>query len=119
MLDWNSAPIPETHFPRVDVIEHEKDIDVQAALPGFKKEDVEVSIKNQIITIRAFSKEEKKEEKKGNYFRKEIHRGEFQRILTLPDNVDDERATAVFKEGMLTVSIPKTEQTKQKTIRID
>ena len=84
-----------------------------------KKENVEVSIKNQTITIRASTKEEKKAEEKGKFFRKEISRGEFQRILALPDNVDDEKATATFKEGVLTVCIPKTEQSKRKTITIN
>lgn len=119
LLDWNTPTFSEANFPRVDIVDHDNTIEVQAALPGIKKEDVEVSIKNQTITIRASSKEEKKEEEKGKYFRKEISRGEFQRILALPDNVDDEKATATFKEGILTVCIPKTEQNKRKTIAIN
>jgi HSP20 family protein len=118
VLDWNVSTLSESSFPRVDIIDHDNCIEVQAALPGVKKEDVEVSIKNQTITIRASSKEEKKEETKDKYFRREISRGEFQRILALPDNVDDEKATATFKEGILTVSIPKTEISKRKNIDI-
>lgn len=118
VLDWNVSTLSESSFPRVDIIDHDNSIEVQAALPGVKKEDVEVSIKNQTITIRASSKEEKKEETKDKYFRREISRGEFQRILALPDNVDDEKATATFKEGILTVSIPKTEISKRKNIDI-
>ena len=118
VLDWNVSTLSESSFPRVDIIDHDNNIEVQAALPGVKKEDVEVSIKNQTITIRASSKEEKKEETKDKYFRREISRGEFQRILALPDNVDDEKATATFKEGILTVSIPKTEISKRKNIDI-
>ncbi len=118
VLDWNVSNLSESSFPRVDIIDHDNNIEVQAALPGVKKEDVEVSIKNQTITIRASSKEEKKEETKDKYFRREISRGEFQRILALPGNVDDEKATATFKEGILTVSIPKTEISKRKNIDI-
>lgn len=118
VLDFNVSTLSESSFPRVDIIDHDNCIEVQAALPGVKKEDVEVSIKNQTITIRASSKEEKKEETKDKYFRREISRGEFQRILALPDNVDDEKATATFKEGILTVSIPKTEISKRKNIDI-
>ena len=118
VLDFNVSTLSESSFPRVDIIDHDNSIEVQAALPGVKKEDVEVSIKNQTITIRASSKEEKKEETKDKYFRREISRGEFQRILALPDNVDDEKATATFKEGILTVSIPKTEISKRKNIDI-
>lgn len=118
VLDFNVSTLSESSFPRVDIIDHDNNIEVQAALPGVKKEDVEVSIKNQTITIRASSKEEKKEETKDKYFRREISRGEFKRILALPDNVDDEKATATFKEGILTVSIPKTEISKRKNIDI-
>ena len=64
------------------------------------------------------AKEEKKEEEKGKYFRREITRGEFQRTLSLPDNVDDANAKASFKDGILTVTIPKTAKSKRKTIEI-
>ena len=65
MLDWNLPTFSEANLPRVDIVDHDNSIEVQAALPGIKKEDVEVSIKNQTITIRASTKEEKKEEEKG------------------------------------------------------
>ena len=89
-----------------------------AALPGVKKEDLDVTINNQTITIRTSTREEKKEEEQGKYFRREITRGEFQRTLSLPDNVDDANAKASFKDGILTVNIPKTEKSKRKTIEI-
>ena len=66
----------------------------------------------------AEKKEEKKEEEPGKYFRREISHGEFQRTLSLPDNIDDEQATASFKDGILTVTIPKTEKSKNKCIEI-
>ena len=86
-------------------------------MPGVKKEDLNVTINNQTITIRISTKEEKKEEK-GKYFRREITRGEFQRTVSLPDNVDDENAKASFNDGILTVTIPKTEKSKRKTVEI-
>jgi HSP20 family protein len=103
-------------FPKVDIIDHDNEIEVWAALPGVKKEDLDVSINNQTITIRTSAKEEKKEE--GKYFRREITRGEYQRTLSLPGNVDDANAKASFKDGILTVTIPKTEKSKRKTIEI-
>ena len=63
-------------------------------------------------------KRKKKEEEKGKYFRREITRGEFQRTVSLPDNVDDANAKASFKDGILIVTIPKTEKSKRKTIEI-
>ena len=118
LLDWNTPNLSPTSFPRVDIIDHDQAIEVQAALPGVKKEEVNVSIHHQTITIRTSSKEEKKEEEPGKYFRREISRGEFQRTLSLPDNIEDEQATASFKDGILTVTIPKTEKSKNKCIEI-
>lgn len=119
LVDWNMSALPEISLPKVDILDHDNDIEVHAALPGVKKEDLDVSVTNQTITIRSSTKEEKKEEEKGKYFRREISRGEFQRILSLPDNVDGDKAKASFKDGILTVTIPKTEKSKRKTIEIN
>lgn len=118
LLDWNFPSGLDRGLPKIDIIDHDNEIEVQAALPGVKKEDLDVTINNQTITIRASTKEEKKEEEKGKYFRREITRGEFQRTVSLPNNVDDENAKASFKDGILTVTIPKTEKSKRKTIEI-
>jgi HSP20 family protein len=118
LLDWNVPAGFDRGFPKIDIIDHDKEIEVQAALPGVKKEDLDVTINNQTITIRTSTKEEKKEEEKGKYFRREITRGEFQRTVSLPDNVDDANAKASFKDGILTVTIPKTEKSKRKTIEV-
>ncbi|MFA6051489.1 MAG: Hsp20/alpha crystallin family protein [Methylobacter sp.] len=119
LLDWNFPTSSlERGLPKVDIIDHDKEVEVHAALPGVKKEDLDVSISNQTITIRTSTKEEKKEEEKGKYFRREITRGEFQRTLSLPDNVDGDNAKASFKDGILKVTIPKTEKSKRKTIEV-
>ncbi len=118
LLEWNFPAGFDRGFPKVDILDHDNEIEVQAALPGVKKEDLDVSINNQTITIRTSTKEEKKQEEKGKYFRREITRGEFQRTVSLPHNVDDANAKASFKDGILTVTIPKTEKGKRKTIEI-
>ncbi len=118
LLDWNMPSLPEINFPKVDILDHDSDVEVQAALPGIKKEDLEVTVTNQAITIRTSTKEEKKEGEKGKYFRREIMHGEFQRTLSLPDNVDGDKAKASFKDGILKVTIPKTEKSKRKSIEI-
>ena len=64
LMDWNVPTLSQANFPRVDIIDHENDIEVKATLPGVKKEDIDVSIINQTITIRTSCKEEKKEEEK-------------------------------------------------------
>ena len=118
LLDWNMPTLSEASFPKVDILDHDNNIEVQAALPGIKKEGLEVSINNQTMTIRTTTKEEKKEEEKGKYFRREITHGEFQRTLSLPENVDGDKAQASFKDGLLKVTIPKTEKSKRKSIEI-
>jgi HSP20 family protein len=111
--------IPEGGFLKVDIRDYPDRIEVQAALPaGVNKDAVELSINNQVLTIRASSKEEKEEKEEGKYFRKEITRGEFQRTLSLPENVDEDKVTASCQDGILKVSIQKTEKTKPKTIEI-
>jgi HSP20 family protein len=115
-MDWNFPVVTEKGFPKIDIVENDDNIEVQAALPGIKKEDLDISINNQTITIKASSKEEKKTE--GKYFRREIIRGEFQRTFALPVDVDHENAKAEFKDGILKVNIPKTEKSKSKTIQV-
>lgn len=103
--------------PKVDVVERDKEIEVQAELPGVKKEDLDVSINNQIMTIRATTQEEKSEGE-GRYLRREMTRGEYQRTLSLPDYVDEDNAKATFKDGILCVTIPKMEKSQRKSIQI-
>lgn len=114
---WRMAAIEEQNILKVDIIEHENDIEVQAALPGFKKENIEISINHQTITIRTLT-EQKIDEEKDKYSRREIMRGEFLRTLTLPDTVDGDKAQASFADGILKIIIPKSEKNKRKTIEI-
>lgn len=116
LIDLESSAGFSKGFPKVDMIDRENEIEVQAALPGVNKDDLDVSVNNRAITIRASYKEEKKEE--GQYFHREISRGEFQRTLSLPDNIDDEHVSASFKDGILKVVIPKSEKGKRKSIEI-
>jgi HSP20 family protein len=121
LLDWNfpAMDVMEKGFPKVDIIDHDKELEIQAALPGVKKEGLDVTVNNQMMTIRTSTKAEKEEKKdEGKYFRREITRGEYQRTLSLPDYVDADNAKATFKDGMLKVTIPKTGKGKHKSIEI-
>jgi HSP20 family protein len=104
-------------FPKTDIVERDNEIEVQAELPGVKKEDLDVSISNQIMTIRACTKEEEKAEE-GRYLRREITRGEYQRTFTLPDYVDADNAKASFNDGILKITLPKTEKSQRKSIKV-
>ena len=108
----------EGRMPRVDMIDRDTDIVIRAELPGIAKEDLDVSMTDDAVTLRASTRHEEKEEK-GEYYRREMSRGEFQRTLRLPAAVKGEQAKATFKDGILELVLPKMEQAKRKTIRIE
>jgi HSP20 family protein len=117
LLDWDFPSGLEKGFPKVDIIDHDKEIEVQAALPGVNKDDLKVTVTGQTLSIQATtSKEEKKKEER--FYRREIMRGEFHRTLSLPENVDSDNAKASFKDGLLKVTIPKIEKSQHKNIEV-
>lgn len=104
--------------PRVDVIETDDEVIVEAELPGVKKEDVSVTITDNVLTIKG-EKRREREEKAGSYHRVERAYGSFQRSFTLPATVQADKAKATFKDGVLRVTIPKTEEARPKEIKIE
>ena len=118
-LDWGNLPAPfEGRTPKVDVINRDKEVLVKAELPGVKKEDLEVSLADNSLTIRATTKHEEKEEK-GEYFRRELSSGEFVRTVTLPAEVDGSKAKASFKDGILELTAPKVVAAKRHSVSIE
>jgi HSP20 family protein len=103
--------------PRVDIAETEKAFEIKAEIPDVNKEDVKVTIDNGVLTIRGERKQEKEEEGK-KFHRVERYYGSFTRSFTLPDNVDETKVKASFKDGMLNLQIEKTEIIKPKTIEV-
>lgn len=104
--------------PKVDMLDREAEIVVRAELPGVGKDDLEVTVTDHSVTIRAQTRhEEKKEEEK--YYRHEMSRGEYQRILALPVAVNDDKATATFKDGVLELTLPKMEKTRQRKVVVE
>jgi HSP20 family protein len=103
--------------PRVDIAETEKAFVIKAEIPEVKKEDVKVIVDNGVLTIRGERKQEK-EEKGKKFHRVERYYGSFTRSFTLPDNVDETKIKATFKDGMLNLQIEKTEEAKPKTIEV-
>jgi len=106
------------NLPQVDVIDQDDKILVRAALPGVKKENLEVSTTQFTLTIRGTTRKETKEEK-GEFYRREISTGSFLRTVTLPAAIDESNIKAVFKDGMLEVTLPKLESAKRHSINIE
>jgi HSP20 family protein len=110
------APIGAANLA-IDMYETKDDVVVKAALPGIKPEQVEVTITGDTLTIHGESKEEN-EVKEENYVRKERRFGSFSRCVTLPSGLKADKADATFENGVLTLKIPKTEESKPKTIKV-
>ncbi len=101
--------------PEMDVYETEKEIIAELSIPDFKSEDVKVSLEDGMLKVSGEFKEEQEDKKKGkSYWKKEIRKGSFQRIIRVPVDVDEEKIDAVYEKGLLKVVLPKTEQKKKK-----
>jgi HSP20 family protein len=99
-------------MPAVDVAETEKGYKVVAELPGMDEKNIEVKITNGMLTIKG-EKQEDKEEEKQDYYVRERSFGSFERTLPVPDGVDLDKVDASFKNGVLTVALPKTAEAQK------
>lgn len=104
--------------PRVDFTENDKEYLIKAELPGLEEKDVEVLLEDDAITIRGEKKEEKEEKGKDYYYR-ERRFGSFSRTLPLPDNIDRDKIEAKFKNGLLTLRLPKTKESSRNVKKIE
>ncbi len=104
--------------PSVDIYENKDQIVLEAELPGMKRDDFELSVENNVITLRGERQFEKKDDT-DNYHRVERSYGSFTRSFTLPQTVSAEGATAEYKNGVLRVTLPKREETKARRIQIN
>jgi HSP20 family protein len=104
--------------PKVDVEDREGDIRVR--LPGVKKDDVDLSVAEDSVTIKASTRQESEEgEAGGDYYRREIATGSFARTVALPSAVDADNAKATFEDGVLELTLPKREQAKRRQIPVE
>lgn len=116
---WSEmAKSMEVRVPSVDVIDREEEVVVRAEIPGIDKENLEVSLSDDRLTIKGATREEKEEKEAGDYTRREMSRGSFTRVITLPANVDGEKAKASFKDGVLEMTLPKMKPSKRLRINV-
>ena len=109
LADWS---------PTSDVVETKDEIMIKAELPGIDEKDVDIEIENGVLTIKGERKAEKETEEKG-FRRIERSYGTFLRSFTLPANVAPEKITASFANGMLEVHLPKKEEAKPRTVKVE
>jgi len=103
--------------PVVDIAEHDDDYIVKVELPGVNKDEVKITLESNILTIRGEKKQEK-ETKKENLHRVERSYGSFQRSFTFPTTVKSDKIDASYKDGILTIALPKAEEAKPKQIEV-
>ena len=110
--DWSKFAKLKNLNPKVDVIDRDDDILIRADVPGVRRENLDVTLTDNTITIKGKTSEEKKEEK-GDYFRSETMKGAFTRTVYLPSDVDGNRAESTFENGVLQVVAPKLEKARR------
>lgn len=103
--------------PSADVAESNGEVTVKMAIPGVEKDQIHISVDNGVLDVRGETRKET-EEKKKNYYRQEIRYGAFRRAITLPTAVDTDKANAKMKDGMLTITLPKSKTPKGHEIKI-
>lgn len=106
-----------TFQPKVNIVDSEKEITVSVEIPGMDEKDIDLSLTKDSLTIKGEKKEEK-EEKGKNYHRMERSYGSFSRTLPLPVEINTEKAEASYKQGVLTILLPKTEKAVKETKKI-
>jgi HSP20 family protein len=107
-----------TWAPPVDIFENENNIVLKAELPGVEPKDVEIRVEDNTLYLKGERKFEK-ETKEENYHRIERSYGSFARSFSLPNSIDAEKVGADYKDGLLTLTLPKREEAKPKTIKIN
>lgn len=121
--DFLGRPLMRTEWsegvwnPSVDISETKDNVIIKAEMPGLAKEDVKISMQDNMLTLTGEKKQEK-EEKESNYHRVERSYGAFSRSFTLPTSVKSDKIKATYKDGILSITLPKTEEVKPKEIPI-
>ena len=107
---WNQPFFGISHLqaePKMDVADLKDKIEVKAELPGMEEKDINLSVDNGILTLSGTRQNEVEEQSK-DYYVKEMSSGSFSRSIRLPQNIDESKIDAVFKNGILTITVPKT-----------
>jgi len=113
MEEWQGS-----FAPSIDVRENDSEIEITAELPGMDENDIDVSLTKDALVLKGEKKDEKEEKDKG-YWHMERRYGSFQRMIPMPEGIDDEKAEASFKKGVLKIRVPKTAEAASAGKKID
>lgn len=116
---WRDMMEPfQGRMPRTDVIDRDENYLVRVEVPGVDKKDIEVSLADNMLTVKGKVQHEEKEQK-DDYYRCEISQGAFSRTLMIPGAVDASKVQASLKDGVLEVTLPKLEVSKRRKIKVE
>jgi len=111
----NTLKEEDRFVPNVDIIENDKNFELHVSVPGVKKEDFNIEISDNLLTVSG-ERKYKSEKKEGNYYSYETKYGQFKRTFRLPKNADQTKIEAAYEAGILTLMIPKSDEQKTKNI---
>ena len=111
------VPTKWQKFPRINIENKKDEIVAEIETPGINPKDIDISIENNVLQIKGHS-ESKTEEKKKNYIRQEFSKGYFERAVSLPSEVKGDKTKASYKNGILTITMPKSAKAKEKKIEV-
>ena len=115
--EWNSGFLGRTlNVPAVNITEQKDEYHVSLAAPGMKKDDFNIDVDGNMLTISS-EKEESKEEKEKKFTRKEYSYSSFSRSFTLPEEINKEKIEARYEDGVLKISLPRKEEAKKPTAK--
>ena len=117
---WRTSAVPTApgFAPRLEVVEQESEFLVTAELPGLEEKDFQLEVHGNVLTLRGEKRSETSGEQKGRHFTERVY-GEFRRAIELPVEVASDKASASFKNGVLTVTLPKAEAAKVRHIPVN
>lgn len=117
--DWLMPVFPRVDFgkPAIDIKETDKEVVAEVEIPGFDPEKVDVSVEDGILKVKGVM-DEKKEEKEKGYWRREIRRGSFERMVRLPAAVKEDAVEASYEKGVLKIMMPKAEAKPSSKVKI-
>ena len=118
-LRWVEEEASQGIAPRLDVVERDNEFVVKAEMPGMKKDDIEVSLENGVLTITAETRSETEEKEGDRVIRQERRYGKYLRSLRLGKEIDEKKVKASYKDGILELVLPKAEEVKPKKINVD
>jgi HSP20 family protein len=107
----------EVAGPAIEIIEDNNDVVVKAELPGLKKEDIEISVAERLLTIKGEKKRETERKGEGYHYSERSY-GAFERCFEIPRDVQADKVHAAFKDGVLEIRLPKTEEAKRKEVKV-